>query len=138
METIEFNELLKIVESTPLFELDTEHLNQRLLKGKTYILKNIGYKNYKGITRAEGNIAYLKGLKGFLENIRNYLNCCRYFDDDRVKIDLRAFLFKQINEIDGLICYWIDEREAINLRAEKEKTNTFEAENIEILNEGLK
>lgn len=132
-EQTEFNKLLKIIEATPLFELDTEYLDNRLLKGKFDVMKLLGTRNYKGLTKAQGNISYLKGLKSFLQNLKGFCNCCSYADDDRIKIELNGFLFKLIKAIDDLIVYWIDEQEAISERIEKDKNNSFEAE---ILNEG--
>lgn len=68
MET-QFNELIRHIKEMPvnlLLELDTEHLDKRLLKGKYDVYKFLGYKNVKGLSKAEGNLNYLKGAAFFL------------------------------------------------------------------------
>ena len=135
MEKELIEKLADIEANTEIRSPDFEELNDRLLKGKFELMQSIGKRNYDGLTKAQGNIQYLKGLQGFLENIKNYLSVCRYSDDDRVK-EL-CWTIKKIINNDIDIAYWVDEQEAINERISKDKANEFEAENIEILNEGL-
>lgn len=126
----QIEKIAEMIANNPIGNLDTELLDNRLLKGKYDVLKllDLKRKDFDGLRKVQGNIEYLKGLIAFFENLKGFLSNCRYADDDRVK-DLGFKISDMIRSID--IAYWVDERQAVLDRIEKDKRNKEEEKESE-------